>query len=100
AVLLAVAADLTVWWRGGVPVMNHIYRIVSGAPNVHLNGTTLLYSGTFKESKFAPYKRSDEGVQLYKAAGIPEGVTRHWIFIPRDDKPAYRYKFPEYGIGF
>lgn len=100
AVVLLILLEITVWSRGDITLTNHIYRFVSRAPEIHINGQMLSYGGTFDESKdyFVPYTMSDEGVQLYKAKSIPELQKPPWIFVIRDHQPVYRYKFPKSGF--
>lgn len=99
--ILAAILDIRLWFDWQVPYSNRLYRILSGAPEVHVNGELLMYSGTVKESPgyFEPYKISDEGMQLYKAGGIGE-MKPPWIFIPQSDGQAYRYKYPKTPWGF
>jgi hypothetical protein len=95
-ILLAIFFELMVWYRGGVPLTNQLYRVISGAPEIHVDGQLLMYSGTFLEKKdyFIPYKVSSEGVQLYKSTGIGDMPYPPWIYVIRENKAAYRYKIP------
>jgi hypothetical protein len=100
-ILLGILFELSVWYRGGVPLINQLYRVISGAPEIHVDGQSLLYSGTFPEKRdyLIPYKLSTEGVQLYKATGIGD-MPPPWIYVIRENKAAYRYKKPHHGFGF
>lgn len=91
---LLVLADVTAGALGLVPVWNRTYRLLSGAPAVHVGGQLLIYSGRFPTSEeyLVPYTRSDKALQLYKARGTPE--LPPWVFVPRHGEPSFRYKRP------
>lgn len=92
--LLAVA-DVMLWARGSVPLVNRAYRLISGAPAVHVNGSLLSYHGRFPTSPgyLKPWQPSDEGVPLYMVVN-PYGTVPPWIYIPRTEAEAFRYKYP------
>src|SRR5688572_8852096 len=95
--LLFIATETILLSNEQVTITNHLYRIVSGAPTVHLDGKLLYYNGTFEASPdyFEPFRNSDEGIELYKAGGIPNEMNvPPWVYISRDDASAYRYSYP------
>lgn len=92
--LLAVT-DAVLWARGYVPLVNRTYGLLSGAPAVHLNGRLLSYHGRFPTSPgyLKPWQASDEGYPLFMVVN-PYGTIPPWIYIPRMEAEAFRYKYP------
>lgn len=95
--ILFTGLEVYLMYSEKVPLSNRMYRVISGAPTVHLNHELLLYQGTFKTDKnyLVSYKKSDENIELYIASGIPAEMRPPWIFVPNGNDKSYRYSIPK-----
>ncbi|MBL0388562.1 hypothetical protein JJB07_18315 [Tumebacillus sp. ITR2] len=90
--VVLVATDLTLWWNAKVPLSDRLYRVVSGAPEIHLDGALLYYEGRLDNSAVVEYRPSDEGLYLYKSFDIPDGqVPPYYYKLGMDNFVGFKY---------
>lgn len=95
--LLWIGIDTSLLFTSRIPISNHIWRSLAHAPTIQVNGTTLMYNGTMpvSEKDLKPYRKSDEGIQLFEIRDIPDAMIPPWIYIPiPNSNDSYRYSFP------
>lgn len=102
--LLFISTEIVLYVNGQATLSNRLDRAISGAPDVHLYGKTLLFHGQYDlaPSEISPYTTSEEGIALYKSKDLADtNMQPPYIFvpIPGDDQHVYKYSFPK-GIGF
>ncbi|WP_047154731.1 hypothetical protein [Aneurinibacillus tyrosinisolvens] len=103
SLLIFLMMDLYLWANAYVPITNHLYRIASLAPAVHVNGKLLIYNGTlnFTSVPMIPYKESDEAHQLFQTQESPyinapsDNNTVSWIVLPYSNEKAFMYSYPK-----
>lgn len=95
-IILFAGIEIFLMYSSRVPLTNQIYRVVSGAPAVHLNGKLLYYHGTLEmdHNHLVLYKQSDEYIDLYIVREVPEGMRPPWVHVLKKDNLSYRYSFP------
>ncbi|WP_338540380.1 hypothetical protein [Paenibacillus tundrae] len=95
-VSLFVVSDLFLWSSGKVGVFNTAKRVLSGSPQVTLNGQTLSYQGKvdFEDiDAIEEYATSDERIPLYKALHTPPSPP--WIYVKHEHTTFFRYNIPK-----
>lgn len=102
--LVFIVIEIALYVGGQAPLTNRIDRAMSGAPDVHLMNTELLFHGEYElaMSELKPHATSEEGTELYKLKDIADENMQPpylYVLIPGDDQHVYRYSFPK-GIGF
>lgn len=92
---LLLLSELFLWSSGRVGLFNTTNRIISGAPNIEVQGIRLSYQGTIfsSPSDLDEYASSDTGEALYKAKGTPPNPP--WIYVKKDSNTFFRYKTPQ-----
>ncbi|WP_072734659.1 hypothetical protein [Paenibacillus sp. ov031] len=92
---LLLLSELFLWSSGRVGLLNTTNRIISGAPNIEVQGKRLSYQGTVHSSPsdLDEYASSDIGEALYKAKGTPPNPP--WIYVRKDSNTFFRYKTPQ-----
>jgi hypothetical protein len=88
--------DLYKWVNGDLPMTNPLIRTLNGAPRIEIKGNTLIYSTKlsyvdYPKEYFVPFTESDEGIKLFKAKSIPDGMLPPWIFVLKESF-VFRYK--------
>jgi len=91
---ILLLSEIILWTSGKVGLINMANRIISGAPNIEIEGKRLSYQGTIHSSlsDLDEYTSSDEGEALYKAKGTPPNPP--WIYVKKDSNTFFRYKIP------
>ncbi|MCM3170753.1 hypothetical protein [Paenibacillus sp. MER 99-2] len=93
---LLVLSDVWLWSSGKVGVFNTAKRVLSGAPQVTLNGQTLSYQGKVDfegMDTLEEYATSDAGIPLYKALHTPPSPP--WIYVQHEHTIFFRYNIPK-----
>lgn len=96
-VLVFLLLNLYQWIIGEATYSNRIYRIFSGAPVIKVQNKELQYEGAkdyYPDDALIPYRTSDDGIQLFKAGGIPDDMKPPWIYVKNGHNKEFRFKFP------
>ncbi len=93
-VLLLGINDLILLSTSRVPLLNRAYRVLYGAPAVHIDGQLLMFSGAAPAAPeyLEPVTDSDEGIRLYRVRETPDGSQ--YLLVPRPGALSYRYQRP------